>query len=312
MENFDQQSSAQSMAEHSPAPSKSSFHSKTIIISIILFILVVISSLMLILGSRSKTTYQQPYLPLFPVISPTASDADRANWKTYTNTKVGFEINYPGRFGIPVVPSSNGAMPANGLEDDIDIEFFKSPSDYVSLSVIPFTKDLDELKTYGGDVNAETIFLKNGPIIQGSETRWYIIKGPNNYKRYKIDFLGKGHAFTVEYDGGHLESEIDQILSNFRFLGREKTSVESKITFQQAIEIAKRNGFNADDLHAMDGFIGGKKSPRTGQIGFPTIRVYSCTLNKTMHLDPVTGTIIEINNGTQQQYENTIWCGGTP
>lgn len=162
------------------------------------------------LPSPTNTSYSTP--------SPSSSSDETANWKIYTNNKVGFSLKYPPRYIKPTVPGSERPIDVNGSEDNIAIEFSTSTSDYISLSVIPFSKSLNELKTYGGDVDAETMFLRNGPLIDGSESRWYVIKKDSiNYKRYKVDFLGKGHGFTLEYDENHSEREVNQVLSTFKF-----------------------------------------------------------------------------------------------
>lgn len=84
MDNLNQRSPNES-AEQSYGSSKTSFHSKTILISIIVFILVLVSLLTLLLGSRSKTT---------SVPTPTGS-VMMENWKTYTNKKNSFSFSYP-------------------------------------------------------------------------------------------------------------------------------------------------------------------------------------------------------------------------
>lgn len=164
------------------------------------------------------TSLQQSQSILTPSTQQSYSENNEAtSWETYNNSTVGFQIKYPSRYGKAAVPSSEGAIPADGTEDNISIQFFSSPTDYVYLSVIPFDGNLEELKKYGGDVDAETIFLKNGPKIDDSESRWYVIKGKDGYKRYKVDFTGKGHGFTLEYEDNHPEKEIEEILSTFHF-----------------------------------------------------------------------------------------------
>lgn len=99
-------------------------------------------------------------------------------------------------------------------------------------------------------------------------------------------------------------------IDDLRNTSANKSPLPAQISEKRALQIAKQHGFTDVNAFVKEGFIYGKKSQRTGKVGFPTIRIISCELNKTMHIDPVDGKVIEINSGTNQQYENMVYCGG--
>lgn len=72
----------------------------------------------------------------------------------------------------------------------------------------------------------------------------------------------------------------------------------------KAIKVANENGFIAKDLEVDEGNILEKTETPNKLNSKMTIRIKSCSLNKTMHLDPETFKVLK--------FENEIWCGGIP
>ena len=118
------------------------------ILAIIFFI--VLPFLAFYLGMR----YQEKLTLAIPVISevqkitiptPTSKSVDTSNWKTYTNTKVGFSIKYPDRYSPPEVPGGLGpVIYANGTEVKTEIGFGTSYYDSFGLIPVPFSSSLDD------------------------------------------------------------------------------------------------------------------------------------------------------------------------
>lgn len=176
-----------------------------------------------------------------PQPSPAPTDANRepngsaetANWKTYTNTKIGFQIKYPPTFTKPALPSGIGPeiIFANGTEEKTEIIFNERPPLY-SLTVFPFTGTIDDLlserkiRYAKSDLHIPVIFpdiplrLVKTFNVGGQTAQWY----SNGYENgdtnssLEIHFIDKGHGFIFRIDSKDFsEKDINQILSTFRF-----------------------------------------------------------------------------------------------
>lgn len=82
-----------------------------------------------------------------PIPTTTPTTIDTSNWKTYTNTKVGFSIKYPNRYPQPGLPSGAPTAPtlyANGTEVKTAIIFGTAFNDSYELIPVPYGSTLDD------------------------------------------------------------------------------------------------------------------------------------------------------------------------
>ena len=110
-----------------------------------------------LLGFYLGMKYQEQITVNSPVISEiqqiptptptTTATIDTSNWKTYTNTRVGFSIKYPNRYPQPGLPSGPPTAPtiyANGTEVKTAIIFGKAFNDSYELIPVPYNSTLDD------------------------------------------------------------------------------------------------------------------------------------------------------------------------
>ncbi len=201
-----------------PQPKKNNL--VVILLSVFLLITLLISGYLLL--QVQSLTKQLAQIQIQPTPTPLSTEIPSptpdltANWKTYKNTKVGFELKYPQRYSQPGLPSGLGpTIYATGDEDNTDIIFGESSMDSIDLVVFPFTGTTDELKNY-----------TKSPILLPSDEKATLIKTLQvggvtaNWYRYdfiRIYFVGKNHGFILNTLTDHNEGEIDQILSTFKF-----------------------------------------------------------------------------------------------
>ncbi len=165
--------------------------------------------------------------------TPAKVEDPTANWKTYTNTKIGFQIKYPPRFGPPVLPSGlDPTIYADGSEDKADIIFGEKTGDSYSLIIFPYNLTLIDLLNERKTKRAATPDLKLPVIlpdiptklvktfsVADVETNWYT----NGYENGKdassqeVHFIGRGYGFIFRRGENVKQQELDQILSTFRF-----------------------------------------------------------------------------------------------
>ena len=216
-----------------PPPKKPFLTGKIILIAIILLILLGLGGTYLALKSKPKP---QPTVPqVVPTPSPTPID-ETANWKTYTNTIVGYQIKYPNRYSEPRIGNSP-PIPATGTEDETRIVFGDTQSDFYFLSVFPFSgtiQDLKKKKDYGyspggwensKDVSTEEQVLHANKIEGPFVTATY--KNPElrliGYPNRSVFFLGKNRAFVLFGWSSHSKDELPQMFSTFKFIDSESS-----------------------------------------------------------------------------------------
>lgn len=216
-----------------PAPSSSKIPSN-IMIGILLLCIGFTAGLVF-----DKTTFfANPYINAKPTttLTPAPTSDPTANWKTYINTKVGFEMKYPERYPQPGLPSggpNSSPIYATGNEDNTDIIFGTSSLDSIDLDVFPFTGTVDQLKN---DATKSPIAISEEKAtliktIQVGETtaQWYAttpkIVYPNdtNSGAIRVYFIGNNHGFILNTTSNHNTEEIDQILSTFKFTDTTST-----------------------------------------------------------------------------------------
>ncbi|EKD64754.1 MAG: hypothetical protein ACD_50C00309G0005 [uncultured bacterium] len=200
-------------------PQSSPHSSKTFIILIVVILIAAVGMGGYFLGANQNQVVQPPTQPIVPAtqFSPTPVD-ETANWKTYTNTKVGFRIKYPSRYSKPTVPGSDGPMDTDGNEDNISIVFGDDSSDQITLSVIPFNGNINQLLEFINSPDAEVSLIKSLKA-DGQDAFWYLIKDEYELEPYSyILFIGKDHGFTLEpQNTNYSKEEIELMLSTFKF-----------------------------------------------------------------------------------------------
>lgn len=191
-----------------------------------------------------------------------------ANWKTYTNTKVGFQIKYPPRYSKPGLPSGAPTAPAlyaDGNEESGTI-LFGNPSgineDGFILDFYSFTGTLDKLSldmSYGqpydfsgknNNYDEDNVLItRKELLIDGkpalSLTKKYIVKitGSEVGSPYMgIFFINRGYGFGIIADRKHDAQEVNQILSTFKFSNQSPPITDvcaNKTTYKSLEEALK-------------------------------------------------------------------------
>src|SRR5437870_3365551 len=98
MDNSSLSSDLSETVEQTHVSHKSPFDSKIIFITSIFFVLILVSLLIILLGSRSKTAdrrFATSSLSPTPTSASRVSTNDMTNWKTYTNTTYDYSLKYP-------------------------------------------------------------------------------------------------------------------------------------------------------------------------------------------------------------------------
>lgn len=192
------------------------------------WILLIITAVFLSSGGTYLVLTQREQ-KLQPTTQPSPSPASdlTAEWKTYINTKVGFQMKYPPRYPQPALPSGIGpVIYAKGSEDNTRIIFGEKSTDSIGFQVFPFIGTLDELVNYqqipSWDGNTSKTLIKQ-VLVSGKEARWYKATPPTVYPgdevgAIKIYFIGKNHGFILDAGINYSEDELNQILQTFKFL----------------------------------------------------------------------------------------------
>lgn len=201
------------------------------------------------LGTKRSETLQErvdKQNPVAPFAAPsqppqsTPSTDETADWKTYTNTKVGFSLKYPPRYpDKPIIPSGLGDEAySDGTEDAGSPIFGKTTDDSIQLEFFPFSGNIDDLIVnervkafppyswvYGTpylDKRYNTITSKDY-VIDGNKGRWITVDSAGYYadspkeQDEGIFFIAKDHGFIL-HTSNHDQQEIIQMLSTFKFL----------------------------------------------------------------------------------------------
>lgn len=132
------------------------------------------------------------------------ASVDMANWKTYTNTEVGFSFKYPSEWKVQTGIPNSGLI---SLETSNDNRFFVWFSPSVTIS-----EWLEETQS-GKIIGKKTIGGYTFTVIQGGSNLESL--------EYALDVKGNGIVrFVIEPNSNNSDSEklFDQILFTFKFL----------------------------------------------------------------------------------------------
>jgi len=143
-----------------------------------------------------------PYLNN-PTINPSSTPDPTANWKTYTNSEVGFRFKYPSEWKTQTGIPNSGLI---SLETSDGNRFFAWFSQSVTLA-----EWLEETQS-GKIIGKKTIGDYTFTVVQGGLM--------SDSLEYVVDVKGKGIIrFVIEpnTDSAKSESTFSQILSTFKF-----------------------------------------------------------------------------------------------
>lgn len=170
---------------------------------------------------------------LIPPQDPSSIQTD--NWKKYTNTKIGFEVEYPADYENPKLPSGPGPNEyATGVEERSNI-LFEGGSSFFWIHVFPFDKSLEELIVARKNISEDNFkifpyWTGDFPIEQidsskigGQEAKWFLVRHLTADEYSKINptievyFVGKNYGFLVNSNKNSQE-QLRTILSTFKFI----------------------------------------------------------------------------------------------
>lgn len=174
-----------------------------------------------------------------PSVTPTPTIDPTANWKTYTNTTLGFELKYPQTFieegMIYGGPSTGTASPLLAIGDPATMRMgTDKPYDGLNIYHIVSTKQTllsfaeaekasaTQMENYQGEkpTRLDKVTLAGKPAYKFSSDSaergifyYYLELSPGSYLTIAISEESKGSF-----------SELDQVLSTFKFLGDEESN----------------------------------------------------------------------------------------
>ncbi len=165
------------------------------------------------------STTQQTVQP-----SPSSTPDPTANWKTYTNNKIGFVIKYPADT-IPQAKFGLGLGPVNGNESDIlefgakqtDTGLSLTTVDQLEVIMVPFNGNVQEFVK--SDLAKQTLYQSCLPSklideekINGIDTLFYDCSF-----EHRAFLTGKGYGFTFRKSVSNWTNTDLTILRSFKF-----------------------------------------------------------------------------------------------
>jgi len=164
--------------------------------------------------------------------SPTITDKT-ANWKIYTNTKVGYQFKFPDRYDGPRI-SNSPPVSATGTEEK-GVIIGDTQSDFYMLYVFPFVGTIEELRRtrkndygyppLGGWEDSKDIAIEEQTLHSNNiEGLFASVTYTNPQIRLitphpgrSIFFLGKNRAFVLYGWSSRSKDELPQMFSTFKF-----------------------------------------------------------------------------------------------
>lgn len=188
-----------------------------------------------------KINLNQKYSPQQTTQTPTASD-QTANWKTYTNSSLGFSFSYPkelsylyDQFGFnhPDNPEGNlllqnydGSKSTKGDSSNFQfqIEAYKN-SDQVSLD--NYIKNPNKVWNMNNPQTFTSIMLGDRQAYKGQSIQ-------KNEKVPAVWVMNNSYIFTITLSTPNSKNAVwfDKILSTFKFLDKNTSDVSNWKTFQ--------------------------------------------------------------------------------
>lgn len=224
-----------------PASSKDKFFKIALIIIGFLVVLGLFLNAYLLLKKEKSATVTIPIPTATPtsisvlptnIPTPLPTTSETANWKTYTNTKAGFQVKYPPRYSEPGLPSGIGNSPKIFADENSegDIIFGETSDDSFSIFVFPFTGNIQKLMVSpeagaippgNWDGTSENISLTSRDVMVDGvntkeQTASYKIGVKGTYTA--VFFTKGGYGFIINPSPDHNDKEINQVLSTFKFL----------------------------------------------------------------------------------------------
>lgn len=202
------------------------------LVGLVLLVVVIIGGGTFVL-SQQKSQEPKVVSTAKPTTSPSPTPDPTADWKTYINTKVGFQLRFPERYGPPSLPSGTANAPliyASGQEVDDNIIFGTTSLDGFSLRIFPYSGILNDLPH---TEQAKSFpFQFSDPEYITLSIKDHSFNNINNHvlvafdKTRKADvaifFLQNGYGLILAQSGSNSNpinnaKEINQILQTFKF-----------------------------------------------------------------------------------------------
>jgi len=223
---------------NSPAPSKIFI---TVLCAVLLLMIGIGSY---VLGIRKSQTAIQNQQPTIPQSSPTPISDDTANWKTYTNTDYGYELQYPPTWKIEIPSNTSGigkeSVFVNLISDTrIVHEKIGNPPYSVGISIYDNSEnksitEIDKQVNTNITYQEETINAMKAYRIARLSQQFDDLK--IYYQRVYLKTKDKNYVsmsfapFNPDKPLANQESQykiFNQILSTFKFLDQKQTTSSS-------------------------------------------------------------------------------------
>lgn len=144
-----------------------------------------------------------------PSPSPESTIDPTSNWKTYTNTKYGFSIKYPGNWSVKESLIASDEK-INGIKKyQTELE---SPLEENKVSLISINPE------GGKNLNVNPTMKYVETTVGGIKAKLYSFSHDTGFKFYGYFESEKYPEFSITVDGRINDDQINQILSTFQFL----------------------------------------------------------------------------------------------
>lgn len=222
------------------------------------------------LGQRQVQPTPQPS----PIVSPSPTPDITANWKTYTNTKYGYSIQYPDDWAINRGP---GNLSDAELSKQRDVDFYSLEATPPGTAMIIYT---NELHPTGEKANCQTLNDCIGKVSQGfpggeipsGETQNTTFLGEpavvKIYDRttesyiqtnYNLFFMKNGdfyhlHFYSPKENYNQNKGTFDLMLSTFRFLEESDEAQIKEVLDEYIPEHSAVKVFETESLKIVGNF----------------------------------------------------------
>lgn len=148
---------------------------KWVIIATLTFVILVSAIITVFFLQNNKTATNQNTRPTLP------TEITNANWKTYTNAKYNYSINYPNNWTIREFPDSNDGAAFNPADkpgypdksDSISISVGQKIGNYINYTLEEYAKVAGaEIQNYNNLASIKKLTTEDGVV--GYETTWMV------------------------------------------------------------------------------------------------------------------------------------------